>query len=68
MSVNQVGRTQASKTTNNNNQKPAPSDAVLKKLANELKVSVKELKSILKTSEVPKVKVLPHWQGKVAWI
>ncbi len=56
MSVNQVGRTQASKTTNNNNQKPAPSDAVLKKLANELKVSVKELKSILKTSEVPKGK------------
>ena len=30
MSVNQVGRTQASKTTYNNNQKPAPSDAVLK--------------------------------------
>lgn len=33
MSVNQVGSAQASKTTNNNSQKPAPSDAVLKRMA-----------------------------------
>lgn len=56
MSVNQVGSAQASKTTNNNSQKPSPSDAVLKRMANELKVSVNELKSMLKTSGVPKGK------------
>lgn len=55
MSVNQVGRASASKTTNKN-QKSGPSNDVLKKAAKELNVSVDELKKMLQTSEVPKGK------------